>query len=424
VRAGSLTVERRPVEGSGVRWHLSAPDRNIAKREAFELVASDIGSLGMRHKKLVEKFVAHNEHALRTAIWFYHDFVVRFRAQLLVITALSLAAVSLQATALLGFKYVLHQVGGDQPEQMSLLNITISADYAGYFGALFLLGVLGGSAVLTLIEGRLILNLWFRYHLHGVDSLLLAIQGACQRGAVSPKDLDPRYIRRLLRQVQRLGAFSRFVVGSINPALRFVAFSAYAVVSNPLLTLLLLLAVIPTAGLTLLFFARKASHCARAIIDLAREEADELDKRLKDAAEGRYLQLKERPSVEDTAVERRARAVTGRLLWVEYSRFITTVITIAVLCVFFAIMSTTEIFGDNSWASIVTYLLALYIAFTQLIAMASSISNFGRFYPTVAEQMAIVEAFLRATSSADVWRVLNKAGLSSADLEANADADI
>jgi ABC-type multidrug transport system fused ATPase/permease subunit len=371
----------------------------------------------MRHKKLAKKFVTHNDHAFRSAVWFYHDFVVRFRARLIVITGLGFVTASLQATALFGLQHVLKQLGGNQPEQLSLLNITISADYAGHLGALFFLVVLGGSATLTLIQGRLILDLWYRYQLHGTDSLLLAIQGACQRGAVSPEDLEPRYIRRLLRQVQRLGAFSRFVVGSITPALRFLAFSAYAVVSNPLLTLLLLLALIPTAGLTLLFFARKASHCARAVIDLAGEETKELDKRLKDATEGRYLQLKERQSIEDTAVERRAKAVTGRLLWVEYSRFMTTVITIFVLFIFFVIIINTEVFGDNSWASIVTYVLALYIAFTQLITLASSISNFGRFYPSVAEQKAIVGAFLRATSAADIWRVLNKAGVSPAQLD-------
>jgi hypothetical protein len=377
----------------------------------------------MPHKKLAKKLVVYNEHAYRTAVWFYHDFVTRYRARLLVLTALAFAAASLQASALFVLQHFLKRFGGDQTEQLSLLNITISADYAGYLGALFFLAVLGGSAILTLFQGRLILDLWYRYQLHGSDSLLLAIQGACERGAVSPKDLKPRYIIRLLRQVQRLGAFSRFVVGTIAPALRFVAFSAYAVVTNPLLTLLLLLALIPTAGLTLLFFARKASHCARAVIDLAGAETEEFDKRLKDAMEGRYLPLMERHSTEDTAVEQRSRAVIGRLLWVEYARFLTTVITITVLCVFLALIINTDIFGDNSWASIVTYVIALYIAFTQLIALASSISNFGRFYPSIAQQKTIVEAFLRATSSADIWRNLDKAGVSPAELD-DADTEV
>jgi hypothetical protein len=368
----------------------------------------------MPRVRTAKKLVAHNKNAFQTAAWFFRDFAVRYAFRLSIVTGLGFAAASLQAAALFG---VNHLLARDEPRALPILNITVDHEQAALLGGLFLLGAIAISAVLALIENRMVLDIWRRYQLHALDSLLVGIQEACRRTSMQLGDLGGTKLRRLLRQSQRLGAFSRIVAASIAPALRFIAFSSYAVIANPLLTVALLLAFVPTAGFTLLYFARKASRCARAVVNLSAAEAEELDKRLEQAGQGRYESHDERKRGTNTAIESRVTALTGRLLWVEYSRFLTTIISVVVLGLFFVLMKTTTYFGTHSWASVVIYLIALYIAFRQLIMLATAVSNFGRFYPAATEQKAVLEALHNADSPEEFWQILKRVGISSEALE-------
>jgi ABC-type multidrug transport system fused ATPase/permease subunit len=292
------------------------------------------------------------------------------------------------------------------------------------YALLLLLLALSLSAALALFQGIMTLKLWYVYQVHGVDALLLAIQDAVARGAISRDELEPKFVRRTLRQVQRLGMFSRIVISAINPALRFLAFSTYAVVINPLLTLVVLIALFPTLGLTLLLFARRASRSSRAVLALSTEEAEELTRRLDAAIEGRHLSAHQRPPKTETAFERRVKALTDRLVWAQYSRFFATIISVAAMLIFFVLISNTSFFGDNSWTTIVVYALALFIAFNQLTTLAFSMSMFGKFYPDIHEQMVILQAFSQANSSEEIWQALAKIGLKPTVLDDFEDEEV
>lgn len=356
----------------------------------------------------------HSSH-LDTARWFFNDFVKRYPASLTWITVLGFAAVALQAGALVGIKYALEQLGSPGPIVIPYIQTEMGSDEMAMVVGLFLLVTLGSSAFLSLIEVHTVLQLWQRYQLHALDSLLVAIRNACQRSSITVESLGGRSLLRPLRQVAQLGAFSRIVAASIAPALRFLVFSTFAAVAQPLLTLALLVALVPSAGLALLLFARKASHASRAVVDLAGEETAELDHLLKGAAEGQYAAAtKLEPG---SAIIKRARALVDRLLWAEYARFAATIITTVVfLCVGFVFYSSGAT-QTADWSSAIVYLLALFLAFRQLITLSSKVSAFGRFYPAVVKQKELIEVLDQSSSPKQLTRALGNAGIKAGGVD-------
>jgi hypothetical protein len=146
--------------------------------------------------------------------------------------------------------------------------------------------------------------------------------------------------------------------------------------------------------------------------DLAGDESEELDKRLEAAAGGQYSP--DHAARTDNVLHLRLGAVIGRMHWVQYSRFFTAVITIGVSGIFFVLLRYTDIFGKSSWIELMTYTVALFIAFQQLVQLASAVSGFGRFYPAVAQQKAMVEALQRVNSAQEFWKEMEKVGVTAA----------
>ena len=321
-----------------------------------------------------------------TARWFYRDFVLRYGFRLAWLTALGFAAAALQG----GVLFLLNRVVATG----SLDGITTAQVFGWSFPtsndllptAILLLIVLEGSALLYFLQGRRVLDLWRRYQMHAVNILLQAVMQAVARGAIDERTLKEAPIAYTIRQSQRLGALTRLAANGIAPLFRFVAFSAVAINVNPRLTVALLLVAVPSGGLALLVFARRASRDARTVADLARAAARDLDERLAAAVDGRSLPFVDWQKESDSAFLRRVDAMLQRLLRVEDAKFATSTIAIAVLAGFMLLEGHENLVGSAQWGQIMIYLLALFLAFAQLVNVTSSVSSFGRFYPAVARQ--------------------------------------
>lgn len=355
---------------------------------------------GMSRKHFRHGLLARNAQPLRTARWFFKDFVLRHRGSLAWITALGAGAAALQG----GTMFLLNDVIRGGAGGGSLLAAAIGDAGAGQ-GVALLAGVvlltLSGSALLLLFQGWQILSLWRRYQLHAMNALLQAVQAASARGALDERSAKKPLIPSALRQSQRVGALTRVVASTVTPALRFVAFSAFAISVEPALTVVLFLAAIPSGALTLFLFARRASQSARQVQALSRDAKKELNRRLDQALANRLELLDERDQGADSSVVMRVSALIERLVWVENARFATAQLTILLLAGLIIVAGYAGSASPTSWGGVLLYVFALMLAFTQLANLASALSTFGRFYPYVTHHMTLLTILHAATSPED-----------------------
>lgn len=359
----------------------------------------------------VQNVFGDSRPALNVAVWFYRDFILRYPAKLFWITSLGLASALLQAAALVGIGYGVELLTSNKSVVPFSTGVAVESGQAAIYGGVFLLLTLGGAAVLTFMEGCAVLALWRRYQLHSLNALLANAHAAFRRGSATLAILREVSFRTILRQVVQLGAFSRVATASIAPALRFAAFSTYAIILNPLLTIALLASFLSVGGLTIFQFARRASRDSRSAISLASQEGQELDQHLSSIAEGEFIYHK--ADKWDSAINRRADAITSRFLWVEYAKFAASIVTIVVLISVYVVGSFQTV-STQDWAVTLTYFLALFLACRQLVAMASSFSTFGRFYPLIVQQKEMLAALQTARSPEELRKALSKSGSAGA----------
>jgi ABC-type multidrug transport system fused ATPase/permease subunit len=374
-----------------------------------------ISEAGMRQQQrssFKDSFVAANAESLRTASWFLQDFVFRYRLILGWITLLAGAAAALQGGTLFLLRFfftaealVLPGMSGDEGWR-------IDADNSVTLLAIVTFVALGAGALLIFVQGRSILGLWRTYQIHATNALLHEVYRASRRGAIDEAAISASPVSHGLRQSQRLGMFARVVAGGISPTLRFIAFSIFAISVNPLLTLVLFLAAVPSGGLAMFFFARQSSRTMRSAEELARDASKEMDNRLKAAAAGKFHPVDEREAKRSPWLQR-VGLMVRRFVWVENARFATAQITIVTLTAVILVAGYSGSAVPIQWSDVLLYVLSLLLAFTQLVALASLVSRFGRFYPAIERHKALLEILREAKSPSQFQRRIERRNLAS-----------
>lgn len=357
---------------------------------------------------------AHKSPSYRAARWFFSDFVVRYRWRLSAMTLIGFVAAGLQGAAL----GALHSVTGmpsDASFTVPVLGMELAPGQIAPAVAGFIILALMVSALFTFIQGRAVLRLWRRYQVHAVNALLLAVERAVSRGAVDEASLKDAPALAALRQSQRLGAFTRIVAGSITPALRFIVFAGIAVALNPRLTLILFIVVVPSGLLTLLFFARGASRSARRVAELGLDASRDLDQRLALTLQRQNASVSADQSRTDSPFLDRIDALTRRIFLVEQAKFTTATIALIVSAGFVIYGGYSGALDSANWPQHFAYLLALLLAFNQLVSLASSVSGFGRFYPAVALQKDTLALLEQSTSPDHLRKMVRNRGLNKAE---------
>lgn len=363
---------------------------------------------------------SHRTPAYRTARWFFRDFVVRYRWRLSVITLVGFAAAGLQGVALGGLHKVT-SMSSDASFTIPVLEIPLAPSQLATAIAVFIILALVVSAVLTFVQGREVLSLWRRYQVHAVNALLEAVGRAVSRGTVDEASIREAPTLAALRQSQRLGAFTRVVAGGIAPALRFIVFAGIAVALNPGLTFILFIVAIPSGVLTLLLFARGASHSARRVAELGYDAVQDLEKRLARTLQSQNALMSDDRTRTDSPFVDRVDALTRRIYLVEQAKFTTAAIALLVSAGFVIYGGYSGALDSADWSQHFAYLLALLMAFNQLISLTSSVSSFGRFYPAVALHKDTLELLEQATSPDHLRHMLQSRGLKRAELSDDED---
>lgn len=358
---------------------------------------------------------SHNTPAYRTARWFFRDFVVRYRWRLSAITLVGFAAAGLQGVALGGLHRVT-SMSSDASVTIPLLEIPLMPSQLAPAVAGLIILALVLSAVLTFVQGREVLNLWQRYQVHAVNTLFEAVARVMSQGRADEASVREVPIMAALRQSQRLGAFTRVVAGGIAPALRFIVFAGIAVILNPDLTFILFIVAIPSGIFTLMLFARGASRSARRAAELGQDAAKDLEQRLSRTFQFENALMSNEPSRRDSPFVDRVEAMTRRIYLVEQAKFTTAAIALLVSGGFLVYGSYSGALDAANWSQHFAYLLALLMAFSQLISLASSLSSCGRFYPAVSLHKDILELLDQATSPEHLRRMLKSRGMMKAEL--------
>lgn len=351
----------------------------------------------------------------RAARWFFSDFVVRYRWRLSAITLIGFVAAGVQGLTL-GALHGVTQMSSDASFNVPVLKVQLAPGQIAPAVAGFIIFALAVSAALSFVQGREVLRLWRRYQLHVVNALLGAVERAASRGAVDEASIKDASVLATLRQSQRLGAFTRIVASSITPALRFVVFAGIAVALSPRLTLVLFIVAIPSSWLTLMLFARGASHSARRVADLGRAASLDLAKRLDLTLQSQNALISAEQNPADSPFVDKVGALTRRIFLVEQAKFTTACIALLVSAGFVIYCGYTGALDSANWLQHFAYLLALLMAFNQLIGLASSVSNYGRFYPAVALYKDTLEILEQAASPDHLRQMARSRGLNRVEL--------
>ncbi len=340
---------------------------------------------------MISNFIFRNKHSFATGYWFLHDFVLRFKYKIALITCFGAAATAIQA-GILAFlsRYIANDL---QAHNVEFLNY----QHANLILAAFIFITLGASVLLMYLNGRETLRLWPVYQLHLVNRMLSALNQAANRGVVNSIDIKETIVPKVLISSQRMGACTLLVTKSILPIIQFIGFTAVAFSIDPLMSSVVFILVTPVSAVILLYFSRKASQCDRMAESMARESNKEMlgliDANLNDQHHSHLIDYQSKES--EFLIEKRIEMVVKRLEWAERARLTMGVITVGLLGGLFAFSSKGV---DVKWGELIVYLIALMLAFRQLASLALTVSNFGRFYPTISRYMNLLDIVSTSSS--------------------------
>jgi ABC-type multidrug transport system fused ATPase/permease subunit len=312
------------------------------------------------------------------------------------------AAAALQSGALFLLRHFLDV----KPDWLFGLSVDLRQSVSLLATLIFI--ALASSALLTFFQRRGVLDLWRGYQIHAINSVLHEVQQACRRGVLDEVSVGLSPIPYTLRQSHRLGLLARVVANTVAPAARFIALGVFAISVDPFLTVALFLAAVPSGALAIFYFARQASRSARRAEALARSARQDMDARLGASIEGRVRFISEK---QRSPFVRRLRLLIERLTWVESARLATGMITIVMLAALILFAGYAGSTSSIQWSQVLLYVLALMLAFSQLIALASAISSFGRFYPALIRHKLLLETMREAQSTEDFRKRLSRENL-------------
>ncbi len=296
--------------------------------------------------------------------------------------------------------------GGLSPQIMSWLR----QGNVGTLLGLVMFFALSLSALLMYLNGRQTLALWPRYQVYVLNRMLSALNAAEQRGAIDEASVKESLIPKAMISTQRMGAFTRVVAKSILPAMQFFSFTIVAFSINPKLSLMIFSLIIPISAILLLYFSRQASQCDRNSELMARDASRRMSELL-DASLTKQPQLiKSEKDDQPDIIATRIEMLVERFVWIERARLATALITIGLLGALFAHTGNQP---QVLWSELFIYLIALMLAFGQLTTLASLVSNFGRFYPTVSRYMNLLEIISSSNTPYEFNGKIKKARLQS-----------
>lgn len=357
-----------------------------------------------------------NRTALSTGRWLLSDFFFRYRLELVWITFLGAIAAGVQTGILVG----LHKIMGGHFD--AELSQWLSASHSSLMFGAGLAALFALAAYLNYLNGCQTLALWPRFQIHSLNSLIDGLHKAVARGAVDTQSLKNSVFRKCLRGTQRLGSLSRLITKGILPFFRFLGFTGYALYINPSLTLILLLVGAPISAASLLMFFRRAAECDRAAEAKASESYRYQDAlQLTALSQESFVPIKSDALSNGSVLTQRLDNLVSRFIWVERAKLATTLTTIGGLGLVITLFEGGM--GPN-WGQLLVYLLALIMAFAQLIQLASLVTTVGRFYPTVARHRKMLEAMALSQSVADFSQRIAAAGLVDTRDVADSDDDL
>lgn len=358
-----------------------------------------------------KNFFSRHKPSFATGYWFLKDFVLRYKFRLALITLLGAGAAAIQAGMLALLNRYL--AGGFSPQVMAWL----AQENSGSLLGLVIFLTLATSALLMYLNGRQTLALWPLYQVYALNRIYTALNAAEERGAIDAQSVKESLIPKAMVSTQRMGAFTRVVAKSILPALQFLSFTIVAFSINPKLSLIIFSLIIPLSAILLLYFSRQASQCDRNSEMMAKDATRQMAELL-DASLNKQLQLIQTGRTEASdIITTRIHMLVHRFIWIERARLVTGLITVGLLGALFAHAGSSP---QVQWGEVFIYLIALMLAFGQLTNLASLISNFGRFYPTVSRYMNLLDIVNSSKSPDEFKSKIKKSRLQSfggSDLE-------
>jgi hypothetical protein len=343
---------------------------------------------------------------LSTVLWFIEDFVFRYKIRLLVIMLLGLGAASIQGSILLVINSLISKSENlkNLYEIFLQLNIEISLEWL-----LFLLILCGliASATFVFLQANLTLGLWRRYQIFVSNQLLNALSSAIRRGlSVDSSEIKSTPITAVLKNAQRMGAFTRLVTNGILPVMRFSTFSLVAFYIHPIITTLIFFIAVPLGVMLLLVSAKVASGSDYDAEVLALASSKEIEQRVDNVIHGSDYHINALAGSNDSAITQRLDKTLGSLIAAERTRYFASILTISVLAMvtIFSGVLTNEVNAGE----FLVYLVALIMAFSQLSNVLAIGALFGRFYPTVYRYKEVYSWLSKADSGSNINHMLSK----------------
>lgn len=220
-------------------------------------------------------------NSFETVLWFLKDFVFRYKYYLVLIVVIGFSAASIQGAILFLINSMVTNsvVANKFHEIFTKFNLHIKLEWFVFFVIIIGLTI---SAFFAFIQAKFTLKLWRTYQILLTNNILNALHDAVMRGV----DLDSNSIQStpipsVLKSTQRIGAFTRLVINSIFPLMRFIIFSIFVFHSQPKISFLVYFVALPLGTVILFFSAKKSSINDFQHEALAKQSSAELIQRIK-----------------------------------------------------------------------------------------------------------------------------------------------
>jgi len=343
-------------------------------------------------------------NSYETVLWFLKDFVFRYKYYLTLIVVLGFSAASIQGAILFLINSMVTNsvVASKFHEIFTKFNLHIKLEWFVFFVIIIGLTI---SAFFAFIQAKFTLKLWRTYQILLTNNILNALHDAVMRGV----DLDSNSIQStpipsVLKSTQRIGAFTRLVINSIFPLMRFIIFSIFVFHSQPKISFLVYFLALPVGAVILFFSAKKSSINDFQHEALGKESSNEFSQRIKSVFTKDKYEIDTRRDLTDSYIIIRLDKLLSSLITAERSRLLMSLMTIVILAL-------VTIFGgliENPAGVIqlLIYLVALIMAFSQLSNVLTIASHFGRFYPTINRYRLVYIWLTTAKSESSISNIL------------------
>lgn len=259
----------------------------------------------------------------------------------------------------------------------------------------FFISLIALSFVLAYFQNVLCLRLWRKYQIHCIISLLNSYKNARFKfGLESIKGLP---IKNLLRETQRIGAFSRAFCNFTSSSIQSVIILCSLFLLNFNMSIRLFsLAIIPST-LILYIYAKKTSNAARNVKKLTRNYNQEFTNNINSILDQSIQEIDIKQGSMPIIYER-ITSFTERFENAETAKLCISLIFISL---FFLIGFKTSFFsiGDGSGLNLLSYLALSFVGLKYFSSSISTLASLGRFYPYLEAHFILRSIFITCLDS-------------------------